>query len=320
MQRILFTVLALLLLTAPITVAARDDIPGNCEVDGAEQANWIPRYVTATGEIQLVDWTTREVVRVLDTEIDTDDFAVYLWSDDCRYLAGRIGPFEDTTLVVWDTVAGERVDSIDNLYLYAVRFSPDSSQALVETRTGAFLWRYREGQQVRLTDDFKCFGRSFRQIDWDVANNLFLGIEQDFSCRHAPGPLRVHDLTTGELLDTVPGAQFRWLKQGETILLVGPLDNPFTIFYDVRSRTQVDLGINGGVTNYVELFDDRYLVIARNGVHLYDLQANTHIVMELSQPYSEWDIDAVSIADGVIEARYKGTPFTWNLFTGARVS
>src|SRR5690606_21858629 len=103
----------------------------------------------------LVDTTTGETVRVLDT-LSERNIRLINWSPDCHYLSGAVGEMEYASaeksdhiwgqnnsgwtkynIVLWDTINGGRIQSFDtpggHLYVgqYPVIWSPDSRYALV---------------------------------------------------------------------------------------------------------------------------------------------------------------------------------------------
>jgi len=302
----------------PFTVHTQN-IPGACETDTlAAQQTWIPRFLPDVGEIRLVDYVTGEVVHLLATDIMSDTFNPMAWSLDCRYFAGHIGNFKDTTLVVWDTETGSPVNQIANLYLYEFRFAPDNAQALVETRSGAFLWHFVTGRRVQLTETFLCFGRSFGQVAWDFKNNQFMGVQADYTCRTPNRPVQFFDLDTGVQVAQVEGNSFVWLEEGETILVSGIRRYPVSslAFYDVRSRTLIELPIYYGYLRDYRLYDDRFLLIAQYGLHLFDLETGKQTTMDRSEPYSDWTIEVVNFETNMLRASYREESFTWNLATG----
>ncbi|MEO0561326.1 MAG: hypothetical protein AAF125_04395, partial [Chloroflexota bacterium] len=203
----LFSLLTLLVIF-PITTHTQS-IEGACDTASDVQQNtWIPRFLPVEGELRLVDYISGDVIHVLERELTTNTVNSMAWSPDCRYLAGHIGGFRDATLVVWDTISGIRVNEIDNLHLYKVRFSPDNSQLLVEARSGAFLWIFDSNERIQLTDYFRCYGLSFGQVEWDYINNYFIGVEKDYSCRFVDGPLRIYDLDNGGVVQELTGSDF----------------------------------------------------------------------------------------------------------------
>ncbi len=112
------------------------------------QPNLFPRFEISSKSLVLVDMTTGETVRVLDT-LTERNIRLINWSPDCHYLSGAVGEIrasfadEDYVswnvrdIVFWDAVNGERIHSFINpgktLFEYQspAIWSPDNQHALV---------------------------------------------------------------------------------------------------------------------------------------------------------------------------------------------
>jgi WD40 repeat protein len=115
-------------------------------------------YQSYNHRIVLMKSASREVVQVVDENIDTSQFRVLSFSPDCRYLAGVLGRNRDPhTTVIWDLSSnparrlGESNEFIARAS--AVDWSPDSAYVIVNTRNGAYLWNLAANQRVRLSPD-----------------------------------------------------------------------------------------------------------------------------------------------------------------------
>jgi hypothetical protein len=163
--------LAALLLLPVFGAAARDGIPDNCERASAVyyQENLFPRFNVNNLSLEMVDWSTGAVVRIVDTSLPALNYRFLSWSPDCRYLVGAFssGAWYDTYL--WDTVNGARMGIIEDAYYtpHHITWSPDSRSVVVEGRRGAFLWYVDSNQKLQLTLNANGYGKSFDSIVWN---------------------------------------------------------------------------------------------------------------------------------------------------------
>lgn len=191
MKRLFLTMIIVLSFGISLTQAqdnglASDDPPYYCpNKDGAfYQANLFPRYDINTHSLVLIDATTNQPVRTLDTF--DDNVRIINWSPDCRYLAGvvgKIGHIDNPTneswtyvrwkkkdVVFWDTLNGARIQTIPNSDPFmnypqpsVVAWSPDSNYALVlggcdrifyscvhERARYDFMWQRSSNSNVRV--------------------------------------------------------------------------------------------------------------------------------------------------------------------------
>lgn len=144
--------------SASITAFAQGDdgIPGNCPyTHGIFYAqNLFPRY--EGGALALVDWTTGETQRTIPTTLTGEQFQIGIWSPECQYLSGSFGTLDDKGVMSWDTAVWDVVNNVQLTTFEDARIIPhpltwdtNSTQILVETRFGAYLWKF--GAEVWLT-------------------------------------------------------------------------------------------------------------------------------------------------------------------------
>ena len=110
-MRRLALLLLLLLAVSAIPAHAQTDlpdtdgIPANCETASPyADPNLFPRY--ANGQLALIDWSSGDVVRVLETDSAAPNFWLLGWSPDCHYLAGGLGDGLYYTTILWDATSG----------------------------------------------------------------------------------------------------------------------------------------------------------------------------------------------------------------------
>src|SRR5689334_16553206 len=139
-----------------------DDIPDNCENTHAPyyQPDVFPRYELQNHRLALVNWTTGETVREIETGLDTDFFQFEGWSPDCRYLSARVG---GAGLVVWDVPNSRRAGVFDNTRHYMnpytqrespILWDPTSTHAVIEGNRGATVFDADTGSQFWIDSEY----------------------------------------------------------------------------------------------------------------------------------------------------------------------
>lgn len=203
MKKLLLT-LFLLLLSAGV-YAQSDDIPNNCRYQHGAffNVNLFPRYEFNNQRVVLVDWSSGAEVRELATSISGGDYRVMGWSPECQYLSIAFSHLDEQNVQLWDTYVWDVVAGGQIAYFPDARLSPypmtwdtNSTQILVETRFGAYLWKL-EGGQVWLTSEADYNSRSFRQgtVQWDYAANQVSGV-----LSIPPFGTAIYDLSSGTLV------------------------------------------------------------------------------------------------------------------------
>jgi WD40 repeat protein len=297
-----------------------DGIPSNCENVNAEyyRPNLIMRYEATTNRLLLVDWNARAEVFVLAENLETTETAPRGWSQNCRYLAVSIGTFRNTDLIIWDTITGEQVNTLPDLYLYHVTWSPRHDEVLVETRSGAYLWRFQSNTLVQLTDYFNCFGRSFtRNIHWDYDRGQFIGVREDFSCRYEPGPVAIFNLATGTLVDEVRGSSFI-ISDDNSLLISNDSYGQAEIYNrNTGAKRLLDVELRPG--RFYLSPDNRYLIVAWNNIRVWDLaneaEPNTPIINFAGPDFNVSRIRFLSNTT-VETTDSSNTVQRWNILTG----
>lgn len=213
MRTILFFAVVMLVLGAVFVpgglVSAQNGIPSDCENPGAEfyQPNIFVRYDVNNDRLTLVDWTTADIVGVIDTGL-TSRPRTESWSPDCRYYTARLGD----EYVVWDVIAGERVGSANGVR--RAYFAPDSAYLLlVVPGEGQFIWRLADDQRVRVQEDSPCPFSGRNGVIWDFERGQIIGALERWypqyvncSSRNDAGEISVFDIESGALVTTYPNA------------------------------------------------------------------------------------------------------------------
>ncbi len=169
-----FLLIVLLVAVSAIPALAQTDlpdtdgIPANCETVDSPYANpnLFPRY--ANGQLALIDWSSGDTVRVLETASPASNFWLLGWSPDCHYLAGGLGDGLRYTMILWDATSGAQMGTVADGYRrpHFLTWSPRGDALVVETRRGAFLWDLATGTRLQLTID-SYDGLSFTRINWN---------------------------------------------------------------------------------------------------------------------------------------------------------
>lgn len=282
MQRVivLVTFIALMLSGMVFSAQAQAEavLQGVCPYsDGAYfQAGVFPRYELRNQRLLLVSWTTGEIVREVETSLDTPRFNVMGWSPDCRYLSGALG---DSDTAVWDVVAAQRAGTFPGA---GVRWSPDSQQAILSESDGLYLWTVGAGDPLRLTD----FRGDYIMDYWDTARGeLWLMV---YSAYYSSPGVTVYDRQTGQQVayyDNPAG-------QSRQIGFTFSADGSQVIVYTVRAQDAQSAGVTiweRGTDSHIDLRagseaaamdsrialspDGRYLVIGRHFLRVWDLTA-----------------------------------------------
>jgi WD40 repeat protein len=173
-----------------------DGIPANCETASPyANPNLFPRY--ANGQLALIDWSSGDTVRVLETASAASNFWLLGWSPDCHYLAGGLGDGLRYTTVIWDATSGAQIGTVADGYRrpHFLTWSPRGDSLVVETRHGAFLWDLATGNRLQLTLD-ATNGRSFRQIHWNYETD-------SLDTQHLAGTPISYALSSGRPLNSV---------------------------------------------------------------------------------------------------------------------
>ncbi len=162
--------------------------------------NLRPLYQSYNHRIVLMEPSTREVVQVLEANIEASGFRALSWSPQCRYLAGFV-PGEG--IFVWDMEAGARIGVFAESS-GSIHWDPSLTYLLLVKRRGVFLWNLSTNQQMQLTEEYP----SFAYFDWDLEHGHLIATRWGAS-------QAIFDLQTGEQLGNIssfavdiPGGRF----------------------------------------------------------------------------------------------------------------
>ncbi|MEP7293169.1 MAG: hypothetical protein ABI835_15405, partial [Chloroflexota bacterium] len=179
--RLFFALIFTLFATAlfPQIDFAQADFLGNC-THAPDSRITRPDGVVIRNEARnqrlvLVSMNTGEIVRELETSLNTEDLSLLDWSADCHYVFGSVGG----DAVIWDAVNGGRVASFASVEPKNPPYwNPGRDSLILETREGSFLWNFRQSDPMLLTYEGDYCATRFRyfnwQVEWDNAHNQVL--------------------------------------------------------------------------------------------------------------------------------------------------
>jgi WD40 repeat protein len=155
-------------------------------------------YQSYNRSIVLLEESTREVVHMLETDVETPRFQTISWSPECRYLAGSYGTRRDVQIVIWDATTGDRMGVFSDLVGYTpyLNWDPRGEYTVFRTRHGYFLWHIPSGLQAQLTTDYG----GLYDLEWDYENGQLRGTRPT-------GIVAVYSLETGERLNPLDDSQ-----------------------------------------------------------------------------------------------------------------
>lgn len=186
-------------------IAQSDDIPGNCtHPRGAFfQQNLVPRYNPNSQALDLVDWSSGTIQQSFSINFMPGDYQIQGWSPECQYLTVAFSHLDDSGVERWDSIVFDTVNQTSVTTFADARLSPypltwdtNSTQLLVETRFGAYLWKL-DGRQVWLTNEADFNARSFQpgSLVWDYVNNQLTGMLTVY-----PNARATYDMSDGTLI------------------------------------------------------------------------------------------------------------------------
>lgn len=284
-----------------------------CEIDG--HADLFARYEWRNQRVVLVSWASGEVVRVVESSLETPSFEAVNRSPDCRYLVAEVG---GVGTVVWDVLTGARVAILpvlarsDGGPTGNTRFvwSPDGAYVLMTIDGGqALIWDTRHGVYTPLIVQSGPFVR----VGWDLGRAQVLVVPS-----RAQNTVAAYDLRTGgqlALYHTAPTATaVHWVLSGDgsRIVVYGSVwttEPPYGLSVWNRDTMQA-IHLNAGslislIDPIITLSPDaRYLAVARaNNVRVWDL-ATLPAAIEQRVPFFDYGCD-LNTCHNFIEVRFR---------------
>jgi WD40 repeat protein len=304
--------------------------------------------VHSTNEtVSLIDAQTRAVYHILETGVRNVNLLG--WSPSCRYVAAFIHQSDNTNLYIWDVETGSQMvyiarnagESRGYGPVATVNWSPDERYAIFN------VWfnNRRAGLLVDIPNGtFARIPPLLRKHAWDVANNRLYGI----GFRERDGVF-AFELPTGQLLATYAPENPDERILAQELFLSD--DRSHIVYY--TAVTYSAFGCRGGFAvwnvwtvsgqtvqtdcrDFPSAFrdgrrrivlspDNRYVVVGRDIIRVWDLQAlNSDSSPNWFHEGPEYRIAYIRFLDNqtletfaVGEHRYA---LRWNLFSGAYVN
>lgn len=256
----------------------------------AEQ-NIFVRYEVSTQRVLLVSYTTGDVIQELESGVDTQQFDVRGWSDDCRYMVASLGAWGQQQTAAWDVKENRRVGTIQTIAqsYTGLAWSPDNIYVLIESVTGGYLWHLPSNAQHLLTTYSDGYGQNFyhfrgyystsASITWDFSRGQLLIINRG----PASNGVTAYDLASGQQVgffhigDAPTPIRYQFLENGNKILVDSDTGVNSLIGRALWDRNSLSGFLVEGIYSFSsrEIFyspDSRYLVMGLDKtVRVWDL-------------------------------------------------
>jgi WD40 repeat protein len=291
------------------------------------------RYEPYNQRITILESKRRKVVQVVETRLAADHFFAE-FSPDCRYLAASIALKNGMSqLVAWDLLNGVRTSTIDAApSATSFAWSPTGDYTIVQTYDGAYLWNVPTNGWSLLNQPGND-GNFYSYFTWDLGRGQLLAVPRD-----AGYAVRAYDLATGQIAATFDsGTQAApvsytlsddrskiavFTSEDERVHDIG--ESGLAV-WDRNSGTKITLNPETLSAVWVSQVrfspDNRYLVIGRDTIRVWDLQnADADGLPTYQFDGPEARVGTVRFVDGntieTLSAVYGNFWLRWNLSTG----
>lgn len=242
------------------------------------------RYAPYTQQVVMMEGKSRQDLQVVETNLTVDHFYAKL-SPDCRYLAAALAlPNGKSQMVAWDLLTNTRISTIDDApSAYRFNWSPAASHVLAEAHDGTYLWNVLQNQWLLLNPPGE-YGNFYSYFTWDMPRNQLLLV---------PGndgyTVQAYDLATGQVVATfdsgtpaIPVSYVLSDDRSKIAVFTSEGDNlrdqqPSGLaVWDRNNGTKIVLNPETLAAVWLSQVrfspDNRYLVIARDTIRVWDLQ------------------------------------------------
>ncbi len=301
---------------------------------GYEVHNPTVTYAVYNRQLVILEAGQREPLQVVEADYEVQSIDARL-SPDCRYVVATVKSDEGSQFTTWDLSQEQRAGVIQDMVVSGYVWSPDSRYLLVQSDQGAHLWHVPSNHQMLLNANGD-YG-AWYHFQWDMPHQQLLIVPGNEGYK-----VRAYDLPTGSTVgEFVTGTEaapvnFKLSNDGAKIAVFTSEGERF------RDRRESGLAIWDRVGLYnitlnPERYavnqpsqlsfspDNRYLVIERDMIRVWDLQA----VRADGLPNYHYDgpearIGILRFVDaGTIETQYVGACnlcsaywLRWNVVTG----
>jgi hypothetical protein len=241
------------------------------------------RYAPYTQQVVMMEGKSRKDMQVVETDLAADHFYAEL-SPDCRYLAAAIAlPNGKSQMVAWDLLTNARISTVDDAPSpYRFHWSPVGNYAVAEAHDGQYLWHIPSNQWNFLSAVSE--GGNFDSyFTWDMARNQLLLVPGN-----AGYTVQAYDLKTGQVsavydsgTPAIPVSYVLSDDRSKIAVFTSEGDNirdgqaSGLAVWDRDSSAQMVLNAETLAAVWLSQVrfspDNRYLVIARDTIRVWDL-------------------------------------------------
>lgn len=330
------SLLAVIFTLSLFAVSAQAEIP-SITCDYLEEEAVIVRYEYRNRRIVLVSGKTGDVLKELETSLETSRFYVQNFSPDCRYLVGRV---KGQGHVVWDLTTTTRIGNFEVFTPNTDLWWDERSQYLIvpASNDGTYLWQMASNNKIKLNDN-PC---GFHSVEWNYDRQQVLAVSRMAingawcSYNIDSRVVEAYDVNNGSLVAAYEGRgpgyniSFTTVANGRFILIVNDNIGPASVWDRETGEVKIaNIGFGRGVNGLRFRLspDGRYLVTTtRRTIEVWDLQAlapefEDHQPTRVMTSADRAAIRAISFIDNaVLETRHDGEVVRrWNVATGEEI-
>jgi hypothetical protein len=210
---------------------------GGSYLDGARVL-----YQPQNHRIVMQDENTRELIRVLEENIDTYYYGGESWLPGCHYMVYQLGRYGDADTIFYDMETGTRTLVIEDRLIRQSNFDPSGTYAVITTRLGASLYHIPTGRRSVLIPNVMISpygsGRvwAYDRVEWDLANNQVRLLSRQSNWTNNIVETRIFDLNTGSLLNVLDWNN-ESLNNDDTQAISEQIAAPYGCRFMVRYQT-----------------------------------------------------------------------------------
>lgn len=266
------------------TTDACADMTGHwSEAMGYDIGRPFVRYEPYNQRVIILEAGRRKTIQIVETGLAADHFYGEL-SPSCRYLAAAIALKNGMSQIVGlDLLTNTRASTIDSApSAYRFSWSPVGEYAVAHTYEGAYLWNVPANQWLFLNPSGDN-GDFYSYLTWDMARGQLLAVPGN-----AGNQVQAYDLRTGQIAATFDsGAQaapVTYVLSGDRARIAVFTSEDERVHdrrasglavWDRDSGAKISLNPESLAAVWVSQVtfspDNRYLVVARDTIRVWDL-------------------------------------------------
>jgi hypothetical protein len=331
LRRLILMLMGFVLFVPVLQSHAQETLP--CEFDSQYYPDHLHLRIIYHGtnrQLSLINRQTREVIHVLENDINIQQFEREIWSPNCRYVSARIHGDNGYETYIWNIQTGVREQKMHRVA--NINWHPTDDYAILQTFEGAFLWHTASNQLLQMTYGHNGFGGSFYDVLWDVERGRIFTLNSYFEFANQIG---IFDLGSGSAIgywDTGLRGYYNLFLSADHSQLVAnswsgiviwDLNSDSRMVIDTPQIYRLERSLSGWRDFSVGLsLDNRYFVAVRDAIYVWDLQQPSADGMP---NYIHDGLDSrmghLQFLDGVnieVQNLYAGPRygFRWNIVTG----